>query len=107
MKLNYILGFILLSLTQVLTFNVSVHKHNITIIEGDDPDVDMVDVPRFRIDPDGDKQRKGRKHCFKSPNLYCQNQKRCCTHVSQKKIWCCDRKHQCGKSPKTCVVKSL
>lgn len=64
------------------------------VIAGYDPEID--DVPRSL--------KTGRKHCFNSPNLYCADNRRCCTHVHQKKIWCCDRKHKCGKQPKTCVV---
>lgn len=77
--------------------------------QGEDADYDdIVDIPRLRVEEEeGDKAKKGRKHCFKSPHLYCREGKRCCTHVKQKKIWCCDRSHGCGKVPKTCVVKSL
>ena len=60
---------------------------------------DVTDIPR--------RLQKGRKHCFKSPTLYCANNRRCCTHVHRKKIWCCDRKHKCGKSPMTCLVNHL
>lgn len=69
------------------------------VVGGYDPEIDydISDVPRML--------KTGRKHCFKSPNLYCAENRRCCTHVHQKKIWCCDRKHKCGKTPKTCVVQ--
>lgn len=80
-----------------LTFLPMIRASNTShIIEGYDPEID---VPRYL--------QTGRKHCFNSPNLYCANNRRCCTHVHQKKIWCCDRKHACGKIPHTCVVFSL
>lgn len=64
------------------------------VIVGEDADID--DIPRHL--------QQGRKHCFMSPLLYCRDGKRCCTHVHQKKIWCCDRQHKCGKAVKTCVI---
>lgn len=47
------------------------------------------------------KGKKGRKHCYKS-SLYCANNARCCTHVSQGEVWCCPRKARCGNVPHTC-----
>jgi hypothetical protein len=50
-------------------------------------------------------QRKGRKHCHRS-RLYCANNGRCCTHVTQGEVWCCSRKARCGKVPNTCRRRS-
>lgn len=70
-----------------------------TIVDGYEPsyDNDVADIPRFL-------QKKGRKHCFKNRHLFCKEGKKCCTHVHQKKIWCCDKKDKCGSSPKTCRI---
>lgn len=63
-------------------------------VDGEEPH----DVPRFF------KDTKGRKHCYMNPYLFCPEGKKCCTHVHQRKIWCCDKKDKCGSSPKTCVI---
>lgn len=47
------------------------------------------------------KKKKGRKHCYKS-QLFCTDNKRCCTHVSADEVWCCDRSTRCGNVPQTC-----
>lgn len=82
------------------------HSQNvISVIEGDDVEIE-IDIPRFRVDMKN-KTKTGRPYCYNSPNLYCKDGKKCCTHVSQKKVWCCDKKLHCGKTPKTCVIRFL
>jgi hypothetical protein len=70
---------------------------NDTIVEGEDCEIDNGDAPRML-------KKTGRKHCFVSPLLFCRDGKRCCTHLYQKKIWCCDRSQKCGTTPHTCII---
>lgn len=99
------------------------HESDVTFLgyapyfQDDDDDEDDSDLHKM----DGDKgsgrgdyedtyeprrpQRKGRKHCHRS-RLYCANNGRCCTHVSEGEVWCCSRKAQCGKVPNTCRRRS-
>lgn len=87
-------------LVMFLSFLPSVYSTNTShIVAGYEPDFNVSDIPRHL--------KSGRKHCFNSPYLSCHNNRRCCTHVHQKKIWCCDRQHKCGKAVKTCVVNSF
>lgn len=82
-----------------LTFLTTVYSTNTShIVAGYNPDYDddVVDIPRHL--------KAGRKYCFKNPHLSCNDNRRCCTHLSQKKIWCCERSHKCGKTVKTCVA---
>lgn len=66
------------------------------VMGGSDAQYDIPDIPRFL--------QKGRKHCFENPYLYCPYNRRCCTHISTKRVWCCDRDKKCGQIPMTCVV---
>lgn len=94
----------LLALLCLLPLAMSTNSSQIIVVQGFEPDVDtlignVTDIPRHL--------KTGRPHCFNSPNLYCSKNRKCCTHVHQKKIWCCERKHKCGKAPLTCVVPTL
>lgn len=70
-------------------------------IAGEDPFTDGFNRT-LRARPS--KKNKGRKHCFKNPHLSCSNNKKCCTHVHKKTIWCCPRDSECGVVVKTCEV---
>jgi len=49
-------------------------------------------------------EHKGRKHCFRNPQLTCKDKMKCCTHVSQKQLWCCPDKSKCSKYVKMCEM---
>jgi len=83
-------------MTMVVVATATNDTHSPTVIQGYEPDYDVDDIPRHL--------KTGRKHCFKNPHLSCNGNRKCCTHVAKKKIWCCDRSHKCGKAIKTCVV---
>lgn len=68
------------------------------MVSGYDPDY-VEDIPRYL--------QGTRKHCFDNPHLSCSKNRKCCTHNHQKQIWCCERHHNCGKIPRTCVIPHL
>lgn len=89
-------------LVRFLAFLPSAYCTNYSyIIPGLEPSYydDVNDIPRHL--------QGGRRYCFNNPHLACTNNRRCCTHVHQKKIWCCEWSHKCGKVPRTCVVPYL
>lgn len=71
------------------------------IIQGFEPEFEPPSNRSLRADAP---EHKGRKHCFRNPNLVCSQNRKCCTHVHQKKLWCCPPESKCGKQIKTCEV---
>lgn len=76
-----------------------------SIIQGEEPFLDIVPPNSSYPDKQANlREHKGRRHCFRNPDLACKPSRKCCTHVAKKQIWCCPDFSKCGKQPKTCEV---